>query len=208
MIRIKNLVVGYGDTTVLNNFNAEIRRGEKVVFTGESGAGKTTLLNALMGFVTFKQGSIEIDGYMVAKDNIQLIRSKMAFLPQELNMPYENVESVIFEPFTFRQNKKSTPKKETVRQLLSHFGLPNSILQKDTSALSGGQKQRVLLASVFLLQKPLLILDEPTTGLDEKNIKKIVDWMSKQKDLTIVATSHNKTWIEHSDKIFNIENHG
>ncbi|MFO8236293.1 MAG: ABC transporter ATP-binding protein [Bacteroidales bacterium] len=208
MIKINNLKVGYGDTTVLKDFSVNISKGENVVFTGESGAGKTTLLNSLMGFVPFQQGSIEIDGQQLSKDTIQLIRRKMAYLPQELNMPYEKVESVIFEPFTFKQNKKFTPERDKVKETLSQLGLQQNVLQKDTDSLSGGQKQRILLASVFLLQKPLVILDEPTTGLDERNIRKIVDWITKQKHVTILATSHNQTWIEHSDKQYNIENHG
>lgn len=208
MIKINKLSVGYEDIMIIDNFSAEIQQGENVVFTGESGAGKTTLLNSLMGFVPFQQGSIEIEGVPFKKENIQLIRSKMAYLPQELNIPDEKAESLIFEPFTFKLNKKYTPDRDQVEKMLSQFGLQPNILNKDTNALSGGQKQRILLASVFLLQKPLVILDEPTTGLDEKNIKKIVDWITKQKHVTILATSHNQTWIEHSEKQYNIENHG
>ena len=208
MIRIRNLSLGYEGKIILQNLNAEVLKGEKVVFTGESGTGKTTLINALLGFVPFFHGEAEVAGYNVNKKNIQDIRSNIAYIPQELNTPYDKVETILYEPFTFKQNKDKTPEKNIVFELLEQLALPPSILDKDISEISGGQKQRIFLASAFLLNKPIIILDEPTTGLDENNISRVSEWLASQKNLTLLATSHNKAWIAHSDKQINLENYG
>ena len=208
MVTIENLTVQFNNIPVINNFNAEITQGEKVVFTGESGTGKTTLINAILGFIHPQKGTIKVLGKEMNKDNIRFIRNNISFLPQEMNPPFEKVRSTLFEPFSFRQNKEKMPAMEEVKRMLHSLGLPEDILSKEINEISGGQKQRIFLATAFLLQKPIIILDEPTTGLDDNNIEKITDWMARQKNTTILATSHNKKWIECSDRKYNLEDYG
>ncbi|HKL37761.1 MAG TPA: ATP-binding cassette domain-containing protein, partial [Bacteroidales bacterium] len=88
------------------------------------------------------------------------------------------------------------------------LGLSESILKKNLDEISGGQKQRLAIASAVLLDKALLILDEPTSSLDGKSIQKAADLIFPQKDLTVLSTSHNKWWIEQSDKTYNLDLHG
>ncbi|MCF8335791.1 MAG: ABC transporter ATP-binding protein, partial [Bacteroidales bacterium] len=69
-------------------------------------------------------------------------------------------------------------------------------------------KQRIAIASALLLEKPLLILDEPTSALDTNTIKKVVTRVLKQNEQTVLSTSHNKNWTDHSNKIYNLDHHG
>ncbi len=208
MIHIDNLTIGFDDIAIIENFNASIKKGEHVVFTGGSGIGKTTLLNTLLGFVPFEKGNISMLGMPLNKENIHAIRKELAYIPQEVTPPYEIIRDIFFEPFTFKRNRTIRPTESETQDLLHQLGLPNTILGKTINEVSGGQKQRIMLASAFLLKKTILILDEPTTGLDENNIERVTEWLKQQKGLTILSTSHHRKWIAHADKSYNLEDYG
>jgi len=203
----EKLNISYNNIPIIKNFNAHIAEGEKVVITGDSGTGKTTLLNALLGFVPVSSGKILLMDKVLNKDTVNELRNKTAFLPQEISFTIGQAKDIFFEPFTFRQNKAHRPSDDKIFEIFSYLNLPNSSYEKDFGELSGGQKQRILLASVFLLNKELILLDEPTKGLDEKAIEKVMDLFFRETDKTIIATSHHPKWIERSDKQINIENY-
>lgn len=203
----ENLNISYDNIPIIKNLNTYIAPGEKAVITGDSGTGKTTFLNALLGFVPCSSGEISIMDKELNQDTVQEIRSKTAFLPQEISFSIGQAKDIFFEPFTFRQNKENRPSNEKIFEIFSYLNLSQSSYEKDFGELSGGQKQRILLASVFLLKKDLILLDEPTKGLDENTIAKVIDLFFKETDKTIIATSHHPTWIKRSDKNINIEDY-
>ena len=203
----ENLNISYNNIPIIQNLNTLIAEGEKVVVTGDSGTGKTTLLNALLGFVPASSGKISLMGEELSQDTVNELRSKTAFLPQEISFSIGQAKDIFIEPFTFKQNKDYCPSHEKILEIFSYLNLPYSSYEKDFGELSGGQKQRILLASVFLLKKDLVLLDEPTKGLDEKAIEKVMDLFFRETDKTIIATSHHPRWIERSDKQINIENY-
>ena len=203
----ENLNLSYNNIPIIQNLDIHIAKGEKVVVTGDSGTGKTTLLNALLGFVPASSGKISLMGKELTQDTVNELRSKTAFLPQEISFSIGQAKDIFFELFTFRQNKAHRPSDNKISEIFSYLNLPDSSYEKDFGELSGGQKQRILLASVFLLKKDLILLDEPTKGLDEKAIEKVMDLFFRETDKTIIATSHHPKWIERSDKQINIENY-
>jgi len=203
----ENLNISYNNILIIKNLNTHIAKGEKVVVTGDSGTGKTTLLNALLGFVPASSGKISLMGKELTQDTVNELRSKTAFLPQEISFSIGHAKDIFIEPFTFKQNKEHRPSDNKIFEIFSYLNLPDSSYEKDFGELSGGQKQRILLASVFLLKKDLILLDEPTKGLDEKAIKKVMDLFFRETDKTIIATSHHPKWLERSDKQINIENY-
>jgi ABC-type multidrug transport system ATPase subunit len=208
MVRIEKLQVSFNGTPILSDLDAMIEKGEHAVFTGKSGIGKTTLFNVLLGFVPYQHGSVYVMGMPVTKENIQEIRKNVAYIPQEISLPYEKTRDVFFEPFTFKQNRKNRPNPEELTHLFQTIGLPTDILDRNIDELSGGQKQRILLASAFLQYKPLILLDEPTSGLDEENIEHIAEWLNHQRDITILSTSHHRKWIHYADKSINLQDYG
>ena len=208
MIRVDDLTLKFDDQPLYEGFSLEADKGEKVTLAGESGTGKTTFIHMLLGFVIPQQGRVSIMGRPLDADNIAYIRANTAYIPQELHLPMGTAGDFFYMPFSFKENRHKKPDRHKTHKTLKDLGLSESILKKNLDEISGGQKQRLAIASAVLLDKALLILDEPTSSLDGKSIQKAADLIFPQKDLTVLSTSHNKWWIEQSDKTYNLDLHG
>ena len=208
MIRVDDLTLKFDDQSLYEGFSLHVDKGEKVTLAGESGTGKTTFIHMLLGFVTPQQGSVRIMGRVLNATNIEYIRANTAYVPQELPLTMETAGDFFYMPFSFKENRHKKPDTHTTHKTLKDLGLSESILKKNLDEISGGQKQRLAVASALLLDKTLLILDEPTSSLDGKSIQKTADLIFPQKELTVLSTSHNKWWIEQSDKTYNLDFHG
>ncbi len=162
------------DRTLFSNLNLHVGRGEIVGISGESGCGKTSLLRAIMGFVPLSAGSIEVDGLTLDVQHVHEIRRRTAYVPQELQPPVEKGRDLIRLTLDLEYNHPSTTSQNAaVKKLMSELGLEESLLDLDASKLSGGQRQRLLLVSALALHKPLLLLDEPSSALDEDSTQRI-----------------------------------
>ena len=117
---------------------------------------------------------------------------------------FNTAEELLLSPFSFSVNKKNKPNKTEIHKLLDEFDLSKKILTKKLNEISGGQKQRIMLASSLLLKKEIIFLDEPTSALDDDLKKKINNYIFKDKELTVIASTHDKYWFEQSDKIINL----
>jgi putative ABC transport system ATP-binding protein len=200
MIEISQLGLNFNDETIFNDFSFRIKKGEKIVITGESGKGKSTLLNLLAGFIPEYKGQIRIFDKLLSPETVSEIRKNTAWLPQDTISAEKSVNELFFFPFTFALNKKQTPTQKEISEIFSEFHLPDEILLKQTNQISGGQRQRIMLASCLLLKKTLLLVDEPTSALDDRIKQKITDYILGQKDLTVIAASHDSYWISRSDR--------
>jgi len=204
IITVNNISIFYEKNEVIKNLSFQVEKGDKVVITGESGRGKSSILNALLGFIKISSGNISFFNNELSVENISKIRSKIAWLPQETALHFDSVNEIIYSLFSLKINKQNTPSKAEVNQVLKELNVSPDLLDKEIDEISGGQKQRVLLAGALLLKKEILIIDEPTSDLDEKNKKLITDFVLSQNDLTVVAVSHDPYWIEHSSKIITL----
>ena len=204
LISVNNISISYEENKVLNNFSFQIAKGDKVVITGESGRGKSSILNALLGFIPISNGNIYFSDLELSPKNIGEIRSSIAWLPQETALHFDSVKEIIYSLFSLQINKPNTPSKTEINKLLQILNIAPELLDKEIDEISGGQKQRILLAGALLLKKEILIIDEPTSDLDEKNKKLITDFILSQKELTVLAVSHDAYWIENSSKIITL----
>jgi len=208
MIEIKDLSLWFDGQSLYDRFCMQVKKGEKVTLAGESGTGKTTFLHLILGFIPIQEGTVKIMDQPLNADNIEYIRSNIAYVPQELHLPLGTAGEMFYMPFGFRQNRDKKPDRKKTHQTLEALGLPEHLLDKNLDEISGGQKQRLAIGSALLLGKSILILDEPTASLDGKSIQRVALMVFNRKDLTVLSTSHNKWWIEQSDKIFNLDHHG
>lgn len=203
MLDIKNAGLSYdGKETLFSNLNIVLHAGDMFCITGESGKGKTSLLNAIVGFVPLSQGSITVDGLVLNKDNIDEIRKRIAWIPQELAIPSEWVNDMVDIPFTLRANRHIKLDKEKLFKNFELLGLEKDLYKRRVTEISGGQRQRVMIAATALLEKPLLVIDEPTSALDETSVQKVISFLQllKEKGKSILAVSHDKNFAEACDK--------
>ena len=196
VIYMKNVSVKYGDNVVLENINLEIRKREIISIVGPNGGGKTTLLNVIMGFKHIFQGEIRVLG--VSPKSIQRT-GMIGYLPQ-VNSFDRNFPVKVFDVVAMaRYAKKSILERLTPRDKELIFnGLEKvemaSFVNHHFGSLSGGQKQRVLIARALAVEPKLLILDEPSTGLDavaQENFYQLLTRLRDEQDLTIIMVSHD-----------------
>ena len=186
MITVHNLTKVYNQQTAVNHIDFQLHNGEITGFLGPNGAGKTTTMKMLTGALTPTEGSITIDGIDIIKNPIKAQRT-IGYLP-ERNPLY--TEMYVREYLQFTANLYPAVPRNRVEEVIALTGLlPES--NKKIEALSKGYRQRVGLASALIHDPKVLILDEPTTGLDPNQlveIRNIVKELGKHK--TVLLSSH------------------
>lgn len=186
MITVHNLTKVYNQQTAVNHIDFQLHNGEITGFLGPNGAGKTTTMKMLTGALTPTEGSITIDGIDIIKNPIKAQRT-IGYLPEH-NPLY--TEMYVREYLQFTANLYPAVPRNRVEEVIALTGLlPES--NKKIEALSKGYRQRVGLASALIHDPKVLILDEPTTGLDPNQlveIRNIIKELGKHK--TVLLSSH------------------
>ena len=198
-IVLRSISKSFNGVNIINNLSLDIPVGSKVAVTGKSGAGKSTLVNMLMGFLLPDIGNITLLGMDVNEENINEIREKLSWVPQELNLDVNYVRDLLLLPFSYINNKKDKPSEKEIINALDTFGLKEDILGKDVSDISGGEKQRIFLTSSSLLKRKIIILDEPTSGLDSESKRKVINYFLNKCASTVIAVTHDQDWMDNSD---------
>jgi phospholipid/cholesterol/gamma-HCH transport system ATP-binding protein len=183
VIAVEDLHKSFGSQHVLDGISVAVKRGETLAVLGRSGTGKSVLLRLIIGLETPDSGSVRIHGQAIAGlalDQLGEIRKKMGFLFQHAAL-YDSLTVEQNVAFPLQHHKKNMPKSEKadrVRQLLAEVGMEDA-LAKMPSDISGGMQKRVGLARALALEPDILLLDEPTAGLDPISAAEIDDLVLK-----------------------------
>ncbi len=194
-IVVENLTKQYGDQKAVNDVSFEIKTGEVVGFLGPNGAGKSTAMKIITCFMAPTGGDVRLDQYSIHKDQ-DTIKRKIGYLPE--NNPLYT-EMPIVEYLKFSAEIQGVPNKEIparVGQMIEKCGLDRE-KHKNINELSKGYRQRVGLAQAMIHDPEILILDEPTTGLDPNQIveiRKLIKELGKEK--TVILSSHILSEVE------------
>lgn len=203
-IRINNVSHVYNEFTpfehtVLQNVNLHLEDEKIIGIIGKSGSGKTTLVELLNALIIPSYGNIEIADFDIKKNiklnNINALRRKVGLVfqfPEEQFFNPTVREEVSFALKNFRYKGDRIHKQ--VSEALSMVGLDDNYLERNVFNLSGGEKRKVAIASVMVFNPKVIILDEPTVGLDYKSKKKLMQLVKKLKDRyhkTIIIVSHD-----------------
>jgi len=205
LIECKNLCMGYEGKEVLTNISFSIEENDCLYIVGENGSGKSTLIKGLLRIKSPTSGKVVYEN--------GLNNNKIGFLPQQRELTDDfpasvheivlsgRISSMGIRPF---YNKKD---KQTANEYLKLLGITN-IKNKRFTDLSGGQKQRVLLARALCATKQILLLDEPTAGLDPKitsDLYTLIDCINKEKDITVIIVSHDvAAAMKYANKILHL----
>ena len=187
-ISFKHLTKNYGSLVALNDVSLDVEEGEFFGLLGPNGAGKTTLISILAGLCRPTKGSVEVMGHDVQSD-FRSARRLLGIVPQELVFdPFFTVrETLQFQSGYFGIKNNG----EWIDEILHHLGLADKA-NKNMRALSGGMKRRVLVAQALVHRPPVIVLDEPTAGVDvelRQSLWKFISRLNKEGH-TIVLTTH------------------
>ena len=169
IIEVKNLSIGYGNKSVLQDVNAKINKGEIVGIIGCNGAGKSTLLKTIRGLLPKQSGEILYFGRKLESFSEKELAREVAYLQQnvEVGFGYTGKDIVLAGRYPYMKwwKGESISDEELALKCMEYTGT-KELAERPVNEVSGGQKQRILLAKVLAQQTPILFLDEPTTGLD------------------------------------------
>lgn len=188
MVEVKNLVKRYGDKLAVDDVSFTVDSGEILGFLGPNGAGKTTTMNIITGYLSSTSGTVTVDGCEILEDPIGA-KSKIGYLP-EIPPLYPDMIVRKYLEFMFDLKKVTLPKKEHIEEVCKVARITD-VAGRLIKNLSKGYKQRVGLAQALLGNPPVLILDEPTVGLDPKQIiemRTLIKGLGKKH--TVILSSH------------------
>lgn len=189
LIQASNLSFRYGANLVLNNLNFAINKAEHVALIGENGSGKSTLVKLILGLLKGHTGELKVLG-----DDIVNLQKKhvLGYLPQSGAAQIQDKIPFLVKELVWAANITSKSSSE-IDAIMSQTSI-RSFKNKLYSELSGGQKQRVLLARALLNSPEILILDEPTTGIDKEsrlNLFEFLKDLSRNQKITIIQVTHD-----------------
>ena len=210
-IEFKNVVFGYNeDKTIIHNFNAKVKKGEKIAIVGPTGAGKTTIVKLLMRFYDINSGSITIDGHDIRDFKRSDLRSLFGMVLQDTwlfngsvadNIRYGKLDADIEE---VKNAARSASVHHFIKTLPDTYDM---VLSEESDNISGGQKQLLTIARVILTDPKILILDEATSSVDTRTeilIQEAMDHLMEGRTSFIIA--HRLSTIKNADLILVMDN--
>lgn len=189
MIEVKHVTKKYGNFTAVDDINFTIKDNEIIGFLGPNGAGKSTTMNMITGYIEPTNGKIIVNDYDISKEP-KKVKRQIGYMPESTPLYYDLTVREFVNYMADLKYVKRKEKKEKVDKVLKEVGLIN-VEKKLIKNLSRGYKQRVSLAGALIGDPKVLILDEPTVGLDPKQITEIRDLIRKLgKNHTVILSSH------------------
>ena len=195
-VALDDVSVQLGGTTILDHLSLEIAAGTWVSMIGPNGAGKTTVLRCITGAVPY-QGTVQIGSSGVAEMHVREVARTVAIVPQHPTLPegMRVVDYVLLgrTPHRGAMTSESEHDLLLVGQVLDALDLER-FADRDVATLSGGELQRVVIARALAQDTPILLLDEPTTGLDigaQQEVMELIDRLRSQRELTVLSAMHD-----------------
>ena len=189
MIEVKNVTKRYGKFYAVRNINFEVKEGEIVGFLGRNGAGKSTTMNMITGFIEPTEGQIIVNGFDIDRKP-KKVKELIGYMPEGVPLYSDLTVKEFISYMADLKLLKHKDKKSAVKKAIEEPGL-EKVQNKLTKNLSRGYKQRVSLAGAIVGDPKILILDEPTVGLDPKQVIEIRELIkSFRKNHTVILSSH------------------
>ena len=176
---------------------------------GESGCGKTTLLQCILGFQPLDEGAVSIGGTELTPLSAEYMRSMMAYIPQEMNLPCNTVAELVALPYQLRVNRDKRFSKEALMDQWQRLRLDEALYGKQLAEVSGGERQRIMLSMVGMLDKKVVLVDEPTSALDVESSLLVAGYLQglAKRGTAIIAVSHDRAFAGQCDKTLMLNLH-
>lgn len=208
IVQVQDLFYRYDKENVLENINLSIEKGSFLAIVGPNGSGKSTLLKLMLGLIKPQKGNIRLFGQDIGKFKE---KHKIGFVSQKANSFNTGFPATVFEVVASGLTKKlglfkflKKIDQDKINEAIESVGM-ESFAYRNIGELSGGQQQRVFIARALVSNPELLILDEPTVGVDAENVNsfyEMLDKLNKQDGITLLLVTHDIGTI--SDKVTNV----
>jgi branched-chain amino acid transport system ATP-binding protein len=196
MLNVQGLRTGYGRIPILNGVSFAVNQGEFIGILGHNGMGKTTLLRALMGFLPVTGGTIRFDGEDVTvAEPYRRARLGLGYVPQGREI-FPGL--TVYDNLRMGCTKQAGSEQDTIAEVLEEFPRLKPLLERSGGALSGGEQQLLAIARCLCGKPRLILLDEPTEGIQPSIIEEIVEILQRLRDnigLTMILVEQNLDFI-------------
>ena len=210
ILRVENVSFNYGETAVLRNVSFTVSKGDFLGIIGSNGAGKSTLIKLILGLLQYDEGSITVNNEEVKK-----IKPQIGYISQKSNSFNTSFPATVGEVVLSGLKKKVLSRytksdRQKVKQVLERVGM-SGYENKLIGNLSGGQQQRVFIARALMGDNEIIILDEPTVGIDAMSVRDIMELILKinSQGVTVIMTNHDTpSLVEAANKLLIFCEHG
>lgn len=210
MLEIKNGRIDRDGKPLFSQLSFMAKEGEVVCVAGSQGCGKSSLLQAMMGFMPLDEGWLNVDGDLVNIHSAPYFRRRMAFLPQNVNMPYDKVSDMLSSLFSLKREKKFDEMKETLMTLWEEIGIATEVFDKKLSEMTTSEQRVILLSGLCVLEKELVLLDEPSLWLNEEQLAQAgicIRQMARNDSSIVVTCQEHDPILRYCDKLVEINSH-
>lgn len=205
LIEIKEVGYSVGEKSILRNVDLSLAPGEFKLITGPSGCGKSTLLKIIASLLSPTEGSILFEGVDISTLSPETYRQQVSYCVQTPSLFGDTVYDNLIFPWQIRGKR---PEPEKFIADLAQFGLAQETLTKSVSELSGGEKQRVSLIRNLQFLPQVLLLDEITSALDERNkrnVNDIIHRYAREQHVAVLWVTHDANEISHADDVITLQ---
>ncbi len=205
MLKVNDLVCGYGDLTIIKGISFELKEHEIKVLLSLNGGGKTTLLKALSGLIPIKSGQVLLNDVDITHSSSrERVMKGLLYVPEWGVYPSLTIrENLVIASSTIRGKISN----ELLLSALSHFPDLKDRLSEKAASLSGGQRKMLMLAMALVSGAKILLLDEPSSGLSPSYVDRVLETISflKEEGLTFLIAEQNPSFSEISDEVMILE---
>ena len=210
MLEIKNGRIDREETPLFSNLSFMANDGEIVCVAGTQGCGKSSLLQAFMGIIPLDEGYMNVDGDLIDMKSAPFFRRQMAFLPQDVEMPYQKVSDVLNDVFVLKRDKKKSEMKENLMDLWEEIEIPAEVFNQDFKGMDVSERRLILLSGVCVLERPIVLLDEPSVWMDEEQLNKAgicIRQLARNDSSVVITCQEHDPILRYCDKLVEMNSH-
>lgn len=203
LLKTTNLESGYGLVKVLRGVNLSINEGDSVVLLGVNGAGKTTLLKTIVGLIRVTKGKIEFNSEDITKLRPNMrIKKGMSYMSELAIFPNLTIEENLYLGGYFQDKEENLRR---IKEMYEHFPDLRKFRNKPAGSLSGGQRKMLGVAKAFMSNPKIVIMDEPSSGLSPKFVKKVIEVIKsfhEEYGTTMFIAEQNISFLDIADRVY------
>ena len=209
MLEIKNGRIDRDGSPLFSHLSFMAKDGEIVCVAGSPGSGKSILLQALMGLIPLDEGYINVDGDLVDVHSAPYFRQRMAFFFFFLEMPYQKVSDMLNDVFALTRDKSLKEMKASLLDCWEEIGIPEKTFNQELKDLAVSERRLLLLTGVSVLERPIVLLDEPSLWLTEEQLTKAgacIRQLAHGGSSVVITCQEHDSVLRYCDKLVEMNN--